>query len=206
MRLPPSGATVSVIGTLITGGDGKSLLYGPKTSVSIVPLFDSRPDELDRELVLVLRREERVRRVVRGRPDAPAHVRNAEARDEPAVVVVHGRERHGHVHDDRVDPLLARELPERRPAAVIRGEGDLSRKKRRDSDSYEVKRRRASGTLRGDDDPSAEPLHAPSKKNLQDARGEDESQQAQHRRNGDPIPLSEQKSFFPSSAIANSGR
>ena len=42
VRLPPSAATVSVIGALITGGAGKSLLYGPKTSVSIVPLFDSR--------------------------------------------------------------------------------------------------------------------------------------------------------------------
>ena len=41
VRLPPSGATVSVIGVLMTGGSLKSLLYGPKTSVSIVPLFDS---------------------------------------------------------------------------------------------------------------------------------------------------------------------
>jgi hypothetical protein len=41
-RRPPSGRTVSVIGVLMTGGSGKSLLYGPKTSVRIVPTFDSR--------------------------------------------------------------------------------------------------------------------------------------------------------------------
>src|SRR5260221_1293043 len=36
-----SSETVSVIGILMTGGSGKSLLYGPKTSVWIAPLFDS---------------------------------------------------------------------------------------------------------------------------------------------------------------------
>src|SRR5450759_2502762 len=41
VRVPPSSATVIVIGVLMTGGSLKSLLYGPKTSVSIVPLFDS---------------------------------------------------------------------------------------------------------------------------------------------------------------------
>ena len=39
--VPPS-STVSVIGILMTGGSLKSLLYGPKTSVRIVPAFDSR--------------------------------------------------------------------------------------------------------------------------------------------------------------------
>src|SRR5450830_640523 len=41
VRLPPSAARVRVIGVLMTAGSLKSLLYGPKTSVSIVPLFDS---------------------------------------------------------------------------------------------------------------------------------------------------------------------
>ena len=41
LRRPPSGRTVRVIGILMTGGSAKSLLYGPKTSVWIVPTFDS---------------------------------------------------------------------------------------------------------------------------------------------------------------------
>ena len=41
LRRPPSGRTVSVIGILMTGGSPKSLLCGPKTSVLIVPTFDS---------------------------------------------------------------------------------------------------------------------------------------------------------------------
>ena len=185
---------------------GEELVVRPEDLRLDRPLVRLEADELDGELVLVLRGEERVRRVVRRRPDPPAHVRHAEAREEPAVVVVHGRERHGHVHHDRVNPLRARQLPERRPAAVVGRDGDLSRKKRRDEIPMKVKR--AAATQRGNEGgrAAARASRLLSRIFQQPAtRGRNASRPSTA---GIPtrFPFPSRKSFFPSSAIANSGR
>lgn len=98
---------------------GEELVVRPEDLRPDRPDVRLEADELDGELVLVLRGEERVGGVVARRPDPPAQVGDSETRQETPLVVVDGRERHRDVEDDGPDPVLPRHLPERRPLAVV---------------------------------------------------------------------------------------
>ena len=147
-------------------------------------------DELDGELVLVSRREERVRRVVARRADPPPHVGDAEAGEEAPLVVVDGRKGDRNVEDDRLDPLRPGHLPERRPLPVV-----LDGLERLGEESAEAPGEEAGG--RGEDERDDGGRDGLLQREPAEGEDEEEGEERSGRRGARPVPAAEEKVLLP---------